>query len=240
MRRPLVALSLLLASSAPLCRALLFTVRLAKPLGIVLEETADGRSAVVSQVLGTGSAAKLDGPAAILPGDELVVVSGVTVSELEFDDTMGAVADAPSPVELRLSRDNDDRVRAVRWPNGAIVGAAPGDSLADLATLAQYRVSIACGEGQCGECELFRSSPRGDGMLTPVRVCRARVPKRVPRSTKGGEELDGGAGEGAGSEALLELFESDDEAAVASVEALQEQLRAELEAGEKKRGLFGW
>lgn len=199
---------LLLLTHMGLPRGAALRVTLAKPLGLLLEE-ADRGGAVVAAVLATGSAAA---SAAIRPGDCIVGVGGSGLDD--FDGTMDALAAAADPVALEIERPADAAPTA-RFPNGAAVPAAPGDSLGDLALQARYRVPLDCREGHCGVCEMYlrRELDGGGEAVRAVRVCKARMP--------------------AGCEAV-ELLEPDDEAAQASNEELQAALRAELRA--KGRG----
>ena len=84
----------------------ILSLQLEKPLGLILEEASDSDSSsngvIVTQVNEGGSA--YNSPSAsLLPNSKIVKVMDVDVSSMGFDDVMGVIVDAPSPLVVEFA-----------------------------------------------------------------------------------------------------------------------------------------
>ena len=80
----------------------ILSLRLEKPLGLILEENENQGGVVVKQVNEGGSAH--DSPYANqLPRSKIQSVMGKDVSSLSFDQVMDAIIEAPSPLDLEFA-----------------------------------------------------------------------------------------------------------------------------------------
>lgn len=146
-----------------------------KPLGLILEER-EGR--VGCEVIGidpNGNA--MASRADVLIGDRILMIDDAACGESDFDSVCSLIGSSPgASVELTLGRRLD--VVRVTFPNGAAVGAAPGDRLQAVAQRANWGVKYSCTGGSCGTCE--HKLRTGDGEDRYTRLCVARVPKSSP------------------------------------------------------------
>ena len=97
----------------------LLSVTLEKPLGIILEEVEEGAAnGVFVKELADGGSAAASEFKDKLPGLKLLSVMGEDVSSLVFDDVMGKIIDAPSPVsiEFQVSGAEADEGLAIGTP----------------------------------------------------------------------------------------------------------------------------
>lgn len=79
----------------------LLSLRLEKPLGMILEEIEEGqpRGVKVEELADSGSARASEYGEALV-GLKVARVMGEDVTELSFDDVMAKIVDAPSPVDI--------------------------------------------------------------------------------------------------------------------------------------------
>ena len=166
--------SLLLAAQRragiPRCEELpSFDLTLAKPLGIVFEES-DGGGLFVAELQPGGSAAE---SATVWPYDLLLAVDGRDCRDADFDSAMGLLIDAPPTLTLTLGRERG-RAAALRLPGG-LVFASPGDELSPILKRCRFEVEYDCLEGSCGICEVFLQDEESD-TGRPVRACKKRLP----------------------------------------------------------------
>jgi len=87
------------------------TVELSKPLGMTLEEGAEGEGMVVVSGLKEGGSAEASG--AIQVGDQILAINENIVKGQGFDATMDAIVGAEGQVSVRLNRPPADRT--VAW-----------------------------------------------------------------------------------------------------------------------------
>ena len=146
-----------------------FDLTLAKPLGIVFEES-DGGGLFVAELQPGGSAAE---SATVWPYDLLLAVDGRDCRDADFDSAMGLLIDAPPTLTLTIGRERG-RAAALRLPGG-LVFASPGDELSPILRRCKYEVEYDCLEGSCGICEVFLQDEESD-TGRPVRACKKRLP----------------------------------------------------------------
>ncbi|KAJ8613945.1 hypothetical protein CTAYLR_008783 [Chrysophaeum taylorii] len=130
------------------------SVSLEKPLGLVLEEKEDG--VYVKEILETGSAFECED---ISEGQRILEVESLDCSELGFDDVMGAIGDAASPVSLSL--ESTVCLAKLVDPKSGVTFASleRGENLrrallANSANVYDFKGTLTnCnGAGQCGTC----------------------------------------------------------------------------------------
>ena len=146
-----------------------FDLTLAKPLGIVFEES-DGGGLFVAELQPGGSAAA---SATVWPYDLLLAVDGRDCRGADFDSAMGLLIDAPPELTLTIGRERGQQA-ALRLPGG-LVFASPGDELSPILRRCKYEVEYDCLEGSCGVCEVFLQDEESD-TGRPVRACKKRLP----------------------------------------------------------------
>lgn len=78
------------------------SVRLDKPLGIVLEETGAGGGVKFESFQPGGSAAAAAEEFDIAPGDRLLKIGDENVASLDFDAIMARLVEAPSPLQITV------------------------------------------------------------------------------------------------------------------------------------------
>ena len=153
------------------------TVKMRKPLGIIVEEvdaTDPSKGVCVGSIDGKGNAASHGTDVCI--HDQIVAVNGADCSAKSFEEVMDLIVACEAlEVDLTLAR-LDGRV-AVRWPNGVCVAAPVGEYLGNIASEARYGVPYSCRSGSCGSCEhLAILDNKREKRLRP---CSAKVPKGV-------------------------------------------------------------
>ena len=153
------------------------TVKIRKPLGIILEEvdaTDPLKGVCVGSIDGNGNAASHGTDVCI--HDQIVAVNGADCSAKSFEEVMDWIVACEAPeVELMLAR-LEGRV-AVRWPNGVCVAAPVGEYLGNVASEARYDVPYSCRAGTCGSCE--HVAVLDNKREKTLRPCSAKVPKGV-------------------------------------------------------------
>ena len=123
---------------------LVVEVSLDKPLGMILEEVEEGtaKGVTVTGLREDGSAISSDFKDQLV-GLRLVSVMGKSVTNLMFDDVMGAIIDAPSPVTLELQSvdDNAEMTKEApeQYPVGTVVSIKVLDERGDE-TVVEARV----------------------------------------------------------------------------------------------------
>jgi len=147
---------------------LTYSVVLEKPLGILFAEDADITGLAVAEIINGGTAQAIG---SIWQGDRLVRIGDHNVSTGAFEEIMGALVSATSPVRLHFHRRGD--VAKLTMPDGSVAFGPPGDPLAPLALHAGYKVTYDCEAGHCGVCELVLEN---DQAMRRVRMCRAKLP----------------------------------------------------------------
>eukprot|EP01083_Nonionella_stella_P158509 516087_1 len=173
------------------------TVRLRKPLGIVIEEaddpsldddtslssSSDGcqpddmSGGVIIKSIdpnGSTSAACLDDNVDIAIRDKILAVNGISCKNDTFESIMDLLIESPPEVEILLGRPSDAVL--VRWSNGINVAAKAGDYFGQIAQDEAFvKIPYSCSNGGCGTCEqtviIDNKEPRY------LRPCIARVPK---------------------------------------------------------------
>jgi len=75
-----------------------------KPLGLLLEETLEGR-VFVAEVVPNSSASR----SGVQVGDIILAVQNANVSEDSVEEVMARIAQSPKVVNLRFARQNDAR-----------------------------------------------------------------------------------------------------------------------------------
>mmetsp|Transcript_3701 Transcript_3701/g.7086 ORF Transcript_3701/g.7086 Transcript_3701/m.7086 type:complete len:143 (-) Transcript_3701:1182-1610(-) len=71
-------------------------------------------------------------------------------------------------------------VRVTFWPEGASVEAKPGEIVADIARRAGVEVTISCGVGDCGTCEMeLIDRTDTSGCKFYVKTCVTKVSERT-------------------------------------------------------------
>eukprot|EP01083_Nonionella_stella_P040062 108932_1 len=167
------------------------TVRLQKPMGIIIEEADDlnleGDSAgdqlddmsggVIIKSIdpnGSTSAACLEGSVDIAIRDKILAVNGISCKNDTFESIMDLLIESPPEVEILLGRPSDAVL--VRWSNGINVAAKAGDYFGQIAQDEAFvKIPYSCSNGGCGTCEqtviIDNKEPRY------LRPCIARVPK---------------------------------------------------------------
>mmetsp|Transcript_25610 Transcript_25610/g.57449 ORF Transcript_25610/g.57449 Transcript_25610/m.57449 type:complete len:219 (+) Transcript_25610:33-689(+) len=155
------------------------TVRLKKPMGMILEEIEPGNDAKgvrVGRMDPKGSAAQ-SGQVLIL--DQIATVDGNECLAEGFDTIMDLIIDAPGPeVEIGFARDKSTTV--VRFPNGVKVGALPGEPMKFIVGRSAYPIKYSCEGGSCATCEMKMQIYDLDGeedLERYIRVCVGRVPQ---------------------------------------------------------------
>jgi ferredoxin len=97
-----------LFSSANNVQQEVLAVSLEKPLGMILEEMEEGqpKGVFVLELADTGSAAASEFKDRLV-GSKVIMVMGEDVTSLSFDDVMEKLINAPSPVSLEVSSDQE-------------------------------------------------------------------------------------------------------------------------------------
>eukprot|EP00563_Minutocellus_polymorphus_P019635 CAMPEP_0197715986 /NCGR_PEP_ID=MMETSP1434-20131217/1031_1 /TAXON_ID=265543 /ORGANISM="Minutocellus polymorphus, Strain CCMP3303" /LENGTH=196 /DNA_ID=CAMNT_0043300261 /DNA_START=197 /DNA_END=788 /DNA_ORIENTATION=- len=153
------------------------TVRISKPLGIIVEEVDandPSKGVCVGSIVEGGNAASCGTDACI--HDAIVAVNGADCVAKSFQEVMDLIVSCKTPeVELTLAR-MEGRV-AVRWPNGVCVAAPVGEYLGNVASEADFvcrtradRVAVEAAS------KLQSSTKKKEKKLRP---CGAKVPKGV-------------------------------------------------------------
>lgn len=129
--RPYGGHSICLASSSD--QQTEFVVSLEKPLGIILEEKAEGAAmGVVVAALGDEGSAIASEFKDALVGSQLLSVMDQDVSNSSFDDVMSAIIDAPSVVTMKFQTASDFRLSEPesQFPVGTkvVITVIDGDS----------------------------------------------------------------------------------------------------------------
>mmetsp|Transcript_39144 Transcript_39144/g.80179 ORF Transcript_39144/g.80179 Transcript_39144/m.80179 type:complete len:240 (-) Transcript_39144:1782-2501(-) len=153
------------------------TLRIAKPLGIVVEEidgTDSTKGVCIGRIREDSNAASFGTDLCV--HDKIVAVNGALCAQESFEVVMDMIASSSGNyVELTLVR-TQGRV-AVRWPNGVCVAAPVGEYMGNVAIEARYPVPYSCRSGSCGSCEHMA---KVDGKKERrYRPCSAKVPKGV-------------------------------------------------------------
>lgn len=81
----------------------LLSLALEKPLGLILEEADDGTGGVVVTAVNEGGSAFDIPEKEQLIGSKIGSVMGLDVSASSFDDVMGAIIEAPSPLDIEFA-----------------------------------------------------------------------------------------------------------------------------------------
>mmetsp|Transcript_17988 Transcript_17988/g.51512 ORF Transcript_17988/g.51512 Transcript_17988/m.51512 type:complete len:197 (+) Transcript_17988:159-749(+) len=153
------------------------TVRISKPLGIIVEEVDandPSKGVCVGSIVEGGNAASCGTDACI--HDAIVAVNGADCVAKSFQEVMDLIVSCKTPeVELTLAR-MEGRV-AVRWPNGVCVAAPVGEYLGNVASEARFCVPYSCRSGSCGSCEQIAVIDKKKEKK--LRPCSAKVPKGV-------------------------------------------------------------
>ena len=168
--RPRIRTELLVEAEAAVGGTI--SVRLARPLGLVIEEAGTPGEGVRVVRIDPGGNSSGGGAAGICVNDSIVGVDGRDCAGMGFDSVMDAIASGPGDsVELELRRPGDG---VVEWPNGVAVAAAAGEYLGNVAMEAGYdRIEYSCRSGSCGTCgQIVRGE---DGRRRVARPCVARV-----------------------------------------------------------------
>ena len=152
------------------------TVRIRKPLGIVIEEVDanEPTKGVCVGQMNEGSNAAICRDICI--HDKIVAVNDQACSTKSFDDVMDMISSSSGhDIELTVSRTDD--VVAIRWPNGVCVATPVGEYLGNSAIDAQYAIPYSCRSGSCGSCEHI--ARLDNGKEKRFRPCSHRVPKGI-------------------------------------------------------------
>lgn len=156
------------------------TVRIAKPLGIVVDEvdpTDPNKGTCIGQI-SAGSNTAVSCGTDVCIHDRIVAVNGISCSNESFEVVMDMIASSPGDdIELTIRRSQG--TVAVQWPNGICVAAPVGEYLGNVANEARYSVPYSCRSGSCGSCEHIARVD--DGKERRYRPCSARVPKGVEK-----------------------------------------------------------
>lgn len=173
------------------------TVRLQKPMGIIIEEAnepsldddtalasysdGDKTGGISGGVIiksidpnGSTAAACLEEDVDIAIRDKILAVNGISCEGDTFENVMDLLIESPQEVEISLGRPSDAVI--VRWSNGINVAAKPGDYFGQIAQDEAFvQIPYSCSNGGCGTCEqtviIDEKEPRY------LRPCIARVPK---------------------------------------------------------------
>ena len=147
----------------------LLSLELEKPLGLILEEVEEGVAAGVKvEEVADGGSAFASPSKDQLVGMKIASVNNVDVSASLFDDVMGCIIDAPSPLTITFEGDGDDteeaipsleigtavQIKVIQQGNeDKIIEAKVGDNLRQ--TLLDNKVELYRGLkkklGNCGE-----------------------------------------------------------------------------------------
>jgi ferredoxin len=153
------------------------TVKMRKPLGIILEEvdaTDPSKGVCVGSIDGKSNAASCGTDVCI--HDQIVAVNGADCLSRSFEEVMDLIVSCEAPeVEVTLAR-LEGRV-SVRWPNGVCVAAPVGEYLGNVANEARFDLPYSCRSGSCGSCE--QHAVLDNKREKKLRPCSTKVPKGV-------------------------------------------------------------
>ena len=148
------------------------TVRIEKPLGLVLEEGGEYDGIVVVEMDPEGNAARTT---SVCLGDRIVGVGSENTESKTLETVLDLIRDEEDLVDLTISRPSAAVI--VQFPNGVRVAATANEYIGNVADRARFPIKYQCRSGSCGTCE--QTCVVGSSPPKRLRPCVALVPNRV-------------------------------------------------------------